>query len=57
MKSASGFALRIISESTHQSAKAFFRASFSASNPMLVHTSVVTRSAPLQASMGLLNTL
>src|SRR5512141_1413553 len=52
MKTASDFATCIISTSTCQSAKAFRRSSFSASQPMLVHTSVVTRSAPRQASIG-----
>ena len=42
----------IISVSTCQSVNAFVRASFSASYPMLVHTSVVTRSAPRAASSG-----
>ena len=44
-----------MSASTIQSAKARWRASFSASKPMLVHTSVVTRSAPRQASIGSAN--
>ena len=57
MNSASGAATAIISASTHQSAKAFMRASFSASKPMLVHTSVVTRWAPRQASSGSANSL
>src|SRR5512139_467300 len=52
MKTASDFATAIMSASTCQSAKAFIRSSFSASQPMLVHTSVVTRSAPRQASIG-----
>ena len=43
MNSASACAAAIISRPTHQSAKALRRASFSASKPMLVHTSVVTR--------------
>ena len=55
--SASGLATFIISASTRQSAKAARRCSFSASKPMLVQTSVVTRSAPRQASIGSLKTL
>ncbi len=55
MKSASGFACRIISASTIQSANARLRSSFSASKPMLVQTSVVTRSAPRHASIGSAN--
>src|SRR5262249_40945345 len=42
----------IIGASTRQSSKSRLRSSFSASNPMLVQTSVVTRSAPRAASMG-----
>ena len=56
MKSASFFAARIISSSTCQSAKARLRSSASASKPMLVQTSVVTRSAPRTASIGSANT-
>ena len=56
MKSASGWACAIIAGVTHQAAKAFMRFSFSASQPMLVQTSVVTRSAPRQASIGSSNT-
>jgi len=52
MNTASGLATRIIAVSTCQSANARRRASFSASKPMLVHTSVVTRSAPRHASIG-----
>jgi hypothetical protein len=56
MNNASGLAARISSASTHQGAKARRRVSFSASKPMLVQTSVVTRSAPRAASIGLANT-
>jgi hypothetical protein len=52
MNSALFFAAFIISASTCQSWKSRRRASFSASNPMLVQTSVVTRSAFFAASMG-----
>jgi hypothetical protein len=44
-----------MSASTHQSAKALRRSAFSASKPMLVQTSVVTRCAPRQASIGSAN--
>ena len=57
MNRASGLAQAIISLSTHQSAKAAWRAASSASQPMLVQTSVVTRSAPAQASCGVLKNL
>ena len=49
-------AAAIISPSTRHFSKALRRASFSASKPMLVQTSVVTRSAPAQASIGSLKT-
>src|SRR2546421_2386698 len=52
MNSASFFASRIMSASTCQFSKSRPRSSFSDSKPMLVHTSVVTRSAPRAASIG-----
>ncbi|MNY76724.1 hypothetical protein D3C86_2163990 [compost metagenome] len=57
MKSASGSARSIIAVVTIQSLKARLRASFSASKPMLVQTSVVTRLAPWQAVSGSSKTL
>src|SRR5258706_159439 len=52
MKSAFFFATFIMAASTCQSSKSRLRSSFSASKPMLVQTSVVTRSEPRAASMG-----
>jgi len=52
MKRASILASRIMFESTCQSSKSRFRSSFLDSNPMLVHTSVFTRSAPRAAFIG-----
>ncbi|MNY51069.1 hypothetical protein D3C86_1866300 [compost metagenome] len=57
MNSASSVARSIIAVVTIQSWNARLRTSFSASKPMLVQTSVVTRCAPWQASSGLSNTL
>src|SRR5665647_819318 len=55
MNNASLAATFIMSASTCQSAKSRRRSSFSASKPIEVQTSVVTRSAPLAASIGSAN--
>ena len=52
MKSASGLAAAMTRLSTMKPAKARRRSASSFSKPMLVHTSVVTRSAPSAARTG-----